>query len=140
MGVRKSLRAFMRLQWAWEESRQWRPPGPEQAGLGSDFKELRLKVRAVGSIPALLGTPMVSHRNVGRRVLKGLQSFPGSFASKSRSHGVMKSSRVEESAEVLWLEKNPVVPGSHVSCLRVRKPVLPVTGDGGHLPPLVIHE
>lgn len=52
----------------------------------------------------------------------------------------MKSSRVEESAEVLRLERNPVVPRSHVSCLRVRKPVLPVTGDGGPLPPLVIHE
>ncbi|XP_070111952.1 uncharacterized protein [Equus caballus] len=108
--------------WSWQEKACWLSSLHSQAAGADTF------TCGEEGIPALLGMPMVSHRNVCRRVLKGLQSFPGSFASKSRSQGVMKSSRVEESAEVLRLERNPVVPRSHVSCLRVRKPVLPVTG------------
>lgn len=52
----------------------------------------------------------------------------------------MKFSRVEESVEVLWFERNFVVRRSYVFCFRVRKSVFFVIGDGGFFLSLVIYE
>lgn len=66
-------------------------------------------------------------------VLKRRRYFSDSFCLISQQPSD-KSWQVRFWRDILWLMRNPIMPGSHVSCLRVQETFLHIPGDV-HAPP-----